>query len=393
MRNYNCILEILNLFNTAYQERDSDKINSFMESLFDKNENSFITGTSDNELCFDYEKIKEIFISDWKYWGDLKLDLENMLLNINDNFAWVHCPGTVKYTFSSDDETYANFIKFIKEFYDGESYDSKKDSKIKLTEINWLLAHLLHDREPKINREYFWALRVFFVFKKVNLKWIVKHIQFSLPQNSSFADERFSEFTYYEKAYNKETELFKSYSKSIVDNNAHLAIEAIKKCFCDKNIEQGEISAYLSDNSYFVNFNNTFETEKSNIALSIQEIKNFWDDVIIDTDIALMDNDGDNLWLHTTGLLKRKTSEKELIKNTENSILKIINKDINDKDKLFLIRKRISTMLNESAYGYDFTYPFKFNAFLIKQGDKFVFDYIQLSFPFNNILEQINEEI
>lgn len=394
MENINIIKEVLGKINQAYMERNPENTETFVNELFHTEEKAYITGTSDNELCFDYDKIKDLFKSDWQYWGDMNILIDKSIIKINNNFAWAHCPAKVKYSFSDNPETYSNFTGFIKEFYDGESYDSKKAPMIKLTEINWLLAHLLHSREPKLNREYFWDLRVFIVFKMVNSKWYIKHIQFSFPKDSLFADERFSQFTYYEKAYNKELEVFKA--------NANLAylrndIKAFIISFFDVLLikdsnETKEIADFLSDEILMIHTTSKIDKNKDNVAKSINELRNFWDCIDICRDSIIVEQYEENIWIHCLGLLRKDTSEEDLVKYTEESILKIFDKDIEDKEKLFLIRRNIATMLNESAYGYKLVYPFKFNAILSKKNSRYCFEYLQFSVPSNNILEQINEE-
>lgn len=73
-------------------------------------------------------------------------------------------------------------------------------------------VNVLHDRQPEKGREYLWPIRLFFVARKSGPDWKIRHIQFSLPHNDPFADARFSEHTYFEKLYNKETALFAEHS-------------------------------------------------------------------------------------------------------------------------------------------------------------------------------------
>jgi len=202
----------LMLIQKAYEKREVNDVDEFMDNLFHSKERLTVIGTSDNELCLEREAIKKLFISDWKYWGDVKLDIEKAIIRLHDCTAWIHLPGTVKYTFSDNDETYNRFIGFIQEFFDGESCDAKKEIRVKLTEINWLLAHLLHQREPKVKRDYLMQLRLYLVLSKRESRWETRHIQFSIPKTSMFADERFTAYTPYEKSYLKETDLLKNHS-------------------------------------------------------------------------------------------------------------------------------------------------------------------------------------
>ena len=394
MNDKKIILNILAQVNIAYKNRDISHADSFFYSLFIQNEPAFVTGTSDNELCFDTESIKKLFISDWKYWGDLNLITDKAIIKTYSDFAWVHCPATVKYTFSDNEETYNKFIGFIREYFDSQSYDAKKSTDIKMAEINWLLAHLLHSREPKENREYFWEIRVFFVLKKVDTRWCIKHIQFSLPKNSLFADERFSPYTYHEKAYISEVEYFVKHSnvKQLSADEYSFIDEFSNAFFINNSSSKEDKIKFLSEDIIFVNTDNLILTNAENTEKKLSEIANFYNEININIDNMITYNSQNNIWLHTNGLLKKQSNRQELCNLTEKRILKILDKDIQKKDKLFSIRRESANLLKECAYGTELIFPFKFNACISKHENRLVFDYIQLSFPFENILEQINDE-
>ena len=138
------LMEVLNIFQDAYIQRDVSKVDDFMDTLFDKNENVIVLGTSCGELCLGYEEVKDIFLSDWEYWGDLRINAEEATIIPLGNTALIHTTGTIKYSFYSNDETYTRHLGYIMEYFDGVSFDSKKTDKAKLTEINWKLCHLLN---------------------------------------------------------------------------------------------------------------------------------------------------------------------------------------------------------------------------------------------------------
>jgi len=62
-------------------------------------------------------------------------------------------------------------------------------------------------------------------------------------------------------------------------------------------------------------------------------------------------------------------------------------KDLNDKEKLFNIRRRIAETFKENAKGENCIWPFRLEGVLIKEHNKWVFKYLQFTFPFNYILE------
>jgi hypothetical protein len=102
MINIDSIKTLLETFNRAYQERNTDNADDFMRVMFDSESPAFITGTSNAELCFDYGSIKNLFVSDWQHWGDVHLDIDRAVLKATESFAWVHCPATIQYKFSDN---------------------------------------------------------------------------------------------------------------------------------------------------------------------------------------------------------------------------------------------------------------------------------------------------
>jgi len=107
------IKHLLQVFQTAYRARAVEEVDAFLDSTFGKQGFASIIGTGDGELCLSRQSIRDLFISDWKYWGELELDIENAIIREHGKAAWCHVPATVKYSFSDDDATYSRFVSFI----------------------------------------------------------------------------------------------------------------------------------------------------------------------------------------------------------------------------------------------------------------------------------------
>ena len=61
-----------------------------------------VVGTSNGECCINYEEVKQLFLGDWEYWGDLRIKTDEASIATHGNTALIYVPGTIKYTFYSN---------------------------------------------------------------------------------------------------------------------------------------------------------------------------------------------------------------------------------------------------------------------------------------------------
>lgn len=87
-------------FQDAYTARDINQVDDFAEELFSK-ENILILGTMPNEIYSGFEAAKDLTQSDWAYWGDVKLLMNNANISSKDSVAWVSTIGYVEFDLSS----------------------------------------------------------------------------------------------------------------------------------------------------------------------------------------------------------------------------------------------------------------------------------------------------
>lgn len=51
--------------------------------------NTCVLGTGTGELFLGLEEVKTLIKDDWKYWGDVKIDLENVYIDNDNTVAWL----------------------------------------------------------------------------------------------------------------------------------------------------------------------------------------------------------------------------------------------------------------------------------------------------------------
>jgi len=361
-----------------------------MDKLFDKNERVNVIGTCEGEWCIGYDEVKDIFLSDWEYWGDLRVKVDEATVIELDNTAIIYTPGTVKYSFDSRSETYTRYLGYVKEYFDESSDDSKKPNKVKLTEINWTLSHLLNERDS-IERDYLWDIRISFILTKKENRWIIKHMQFSFPVVGYLPEVReYDDSCDRDEVNKKIKELEEAYHKNMLMKNEIIDLmKDFNSDYLDENMEIDLIvDKYFSSNNILVaNTDKDIFTSKDEIKKLIGNQRECYDEMRLDDENSIVDFNGDTAWIVISGAMKKVISEEESFENTVDIIKDIFNKNLDDKEKLFNIRRRIAETFKENARGEEYIWPFRLEGVLIKENNNWVFKYLQFAFPFNYILE------
>jgi len=92
------VQEVLKNLQEAYDKRDASLVDSYGEELLDNNELTSIIGTDQGEVFHGFDAAKELFESDWKYWGDFNVNRENAYISVLDNIAVVYSKALIRFT-------------------------------------------------------------------------------------------------------------------------------------------------------------------------------------------------------------------------------------------------------------------------------------------------------
>jgi hypothetical protein len=93
------IIDQLNKFRDGYSRRDTSQVNTFMESLYSR-ENVLILGTNPNEIFSGYERATSLVRSDWESWGDCKFNFDSANISSVGDIAWFSTRGYVEFDLS-----------------------------------------------------------------------------------------------------------------------------------------------------------------------------------------------------------------------------------------------------------------------------------------------------
>ena len=112
------VREVLRKFQEGYAQRNPDHLDAFMQ-LFTPDNDLEIVGTGairfgQDEWCLGPEMARELVDSDWRYWGDVRLDLENAHIHALGQVAWLATPGTVTMQMDTQ-ESYRDYVDYVAE--------------------------------------------------------------------------------------------------------------------------------------------------------------------------------------------------------------------------------------------------------------------------------------
>lgn len=372
------IINLLHEFQGAYDKKDVNNADQFMNKLFVDGENISILGTSFGELCLGYDECKKLFTDDWQYWSFEHLDFNRLVIKDYDDIVFVYVPAYFSYTFKHDN--YGGYIDEIKK----QLSDSKNLQK-DLTEINWILAHFLHEREMK-DRKYMFDLRVCFIFNKINDDYKVKQIQFSVPED--YADTRLA-LPEIKSAYENEKEKYLSH-KTVENEEIKCVLKSFKDDFMHLGIDEMINQYFYLDDFLILNVDNQIAENLEELKLLIENIRKSWQSIEINSHVAYIENNGQSVSILTNGLGKSYIDEETFLNNTKEKIINITNGKLQGKEKLFDIRKEISTAMRDISVSNEFDWPIRVHMLMRKIENRWLIQYLQFSYPFYYILENKN---
>jgi hypothetical protein len=384
------IKKVLECFQEGYTNRAIDNIDEYMKKLFGDGEDLVILGTGSSEWCLNYEQCKEIFLSDWQYWGTLKINIDAAKININQDTAWIFTEGDLLCTFKTDENSDKRYLDFVKGFFEEGNSNSKPANTAKLTEISWVLSHFLSPRDSR-ERKYNWPVRVSFIMTKIDGSWFIKQIQFSHPSAFEFADLRITENSFAIRDYEEENKLLGDFQAASLKDNKEIInlLQGFSSDYLDKGVEVEEFvdKYYELSNPSFISTDNKFSFGTEEIVKQVKEHRKNLKSITFNLNNSIIHGNERTLWLLTNGMIRRNMKQEEIFDKTAEYVKEQFNRGISDRDKLFNIRKTISAAVKESVKGEEFLYPFRLEAVLVKIKGVWKFSYVQISYPFNYILE------
>jgi hypothetical protein len=165
------VKKVLQIFQDGYTRRDLSYVDEYMKEVFVLDEEQVVIGTDADELCIGPENIRGIIESDWKYWGDLKVNVNEAMISVFEDVAWFTTKAIIKRTTPKE--------KMLEWIGSSADYIFKTDKKPKdklketLCDINMFLY------ESERGEIFIAPMRLSGVLVKVEGKWKLHHVQYS----------------------------------------------------------------------------------------------------------------------------------------------------------------------------------------------------------------------
>ena len=169
----NEIKDILQRLQEGYNNRDPKYLDTFMK-IYSSKDSSLIIGTEQGGEFRGFESAKELFLGDWKDWGDVKYDINTSDIQVNGDMAWVFMFAELKMRLSAK---YLNNIalKMIKTTLENE----KTSENAKMLDI--LRISALNVVEKLKSEISICPLRITVILTKEKENWFINHMHFSHP--------------------------------------------------------------------------------------------------------------------------------------------------------------------------------------------------------------------
>jgi hypothetical protein len=180
------VREALSQFQDGYTRRDPEQIAQFMH-LFAPDEDLEVIGSGaihpgQEEWCQGPEMAREMIESDWRYWGDVRLNIEGAHIHTQGEVAWLATSGTVTMKLDPG-EAYQDYIDYMIEIAKRDNLNPQE----KVLEIMRGSTNTLYEQSR--GETFVWPLRFTAVLVFRDANWLFQQMQFSFP-TTRYPDER-----------------------------------------------------------------------------------------------------------------------------------------------------------------------------------------------------------
>jgi hypothetical protein len=177
---------VLQQFQDGYTNRDTSKIDSFMD-LFTPDADTEVIGTGaidskSDEWCVGPAMIRELVDSDWQYWGDLRIDVDGAHIHALGDVAWLAASATVSMHLDTEPEIKSTLDYFVKLIQEKEW--SAKETMYYIQRGTASVTYQMF-----LGEDFVWPLRFTALLVRREDRWQFHQMQFSFP-TTYFPHER-----------------------------------------------------------------------------------------------------------------------------------------------------------------------------------------------------------
>jgi hypothetical protein len=172
------VRSVLAAFQGGYAARDLTALDAFM-ALFDHDAGIELIGIGASrrggpEWFEGYEAVREIIESDWRYWGQVHIDVAGAKITVLPRVAWLSTTGTLEQT-----ETFDRALPLYLEQMKAILEDGEKDADEKLLEASHFGVRRLRERLKGQGHRWPFVLSAVLVRRKEG--WRFHTVHWSMP--------------------------------------------------------------------------------------------------------------------------------------------------------------------------------------------------------------------
>lgn len=358
----------------AYAQRDPANLDGLCRTMFADDAEPVIIGTGTDEWCFGFSEARELFLSDWKYWGDFVLHPETLACERVGSRSWFALRAGVTYRFEDSDERDARYLGFVREAAAGDG-----PALAKAGEVLWLTSHLL-SRRPEGIRAYSWHVTLSGMLEDTPSGPKARVLQFSLPVAARYSDERMGES-------GAEWDKFRNVGNLIARWSSRLCTsgEAWRERLSLWHAKDAPVEWVRDGQARFIGLDGA-RRDGETFCAYVRALRADYEIAVQPDHIAVDESDGVTIFYGIGFFTQRMTLEHEL----ERVLDRIRSCDYEGcaGDVLFRIRRDLSQTLKEAGAGEVRRAAFRFEGMARLEGEKLYMHYFQLSYPFTRYLEQ-----
>ncbi len=170
------VREVLRKFQEGYALRDLARLDEFME-LFIPGDEIEVIGTNavevgEGEWCLGRAAARRLVEGDWKYWGDVRYDVDGAHIFVAGDAAWLATSGAVTDTIPVSDR-YHHYLKYVKAVLDQEG-DSPQAKVLDIVGLGSDIVLAL-----PLGETFTWPFRFTAVLVKQGGQWRFHQMHFS----------------------------------------------------------------------------------------------------------------------------------------------------------------------------------------------------------------------
>ena len=347
-------------FEKAYQKKDVNDVDIFMQKFFSKTD-THVLGTSTQEIYTSFDDIKTCIKNDWLYWGDLSFDYDQINISQYDDFIAINVFGQISYLFEDNKETDRRFVELMQSINQESDEHDLNHLIFQQNDMGYILDHFLHRRSDEKRIDHLPLSLTFFV-KKEDDELKIMQLSYDVATYDTYPDVIVHEYTPYKK---------------------HLDSDLTKLMEKKQTLKISPFDVEVSDDFYMIDVDHKVYHDQKDL----RQVLKRYDQVNILFDHSLMGQTESTISFMTIGTVSLDKDPLDLRVKLKQEISLIIDGELDDFEKLFKIRRKISLLNKVSALEKPLVLPIKCVGYMSKRQGKYQLEMIKFSYPMDLILE------